>query len=731
MQTSALSPSGRASVVGMTTSWLLGVGVASLLGQVAVLRELAVAAQGSELVSVVALGLWLLGTAAGTAWGRARPARDLAGVAVVVLVAGAASPAGVVAARLGPWALGALPGGDLPLERLGLVVALSVVPLSWLWGWAFQGAATRHVAGGGTLGRAYAVESAGGLVGGALSTGLVRWGVPGLAVSVVAALACALLVMVVTAAPSRKRVAGLVLAGAGVLAASGPVDRGMTALANPGVVASEDTPYGRVTVMLDRGRYAVLENGVLTWESEGAAAEEMAHLAMLAHPAPQEVLVLGGGVSGTVREVRKHRPARVDHVELNGAALALLRRVLPPWAWEGMEGPGVTTVVEDPRRFLERTGTYDVILVDMGEPVNGQTSRFYTREHFSRCAAHLRPGGVLAFRLPGAENLWTPPLTSRTSSIHRALAAVFPETLVVPGATTYLLASTGVLERDPDTLSRRLAERGVSTRAMVPPYIRYLLTNDRVARVEQALRETHAPENTDTRPSCFPFTLVMALSRLVPGLAWWDAQGFMTRWSDWVQQGWWVLVVAVLVVAARRRPVLARSLAVGVAACVGMVVEAVLIVAYQVSRGALYLDLGVLLAAFMGGLAVGALGMDRWARRWPRVPRLLESVALAGALSGVALLSSWVVGAGGGPGLGACVALLALAGAGVAATLAHAGRAGNPEEAARLVAPLYVADLVGGAVGAVAVSLLLLPGLGTAESAGLVSLLALVVALGL
>jgi hypothetical protein len=249
--------------------------------------------------------------------------------------------------------------------------------------------------------------------------------------------------------------------------------------------------------------------------------------------------------------------------------------------------------------------------------------------------------------------------------------------------------------------------------------------------VEQALRETHAPENTDTRPSCFPFTLVMALSRLVPGLAWWDAQGFMTRWSDWVQQGWWVLVVAVLVVAARRRPVLARSLAVGVAACVGMVVEAVLIVAYQVSRGALYLDLGVLLAAFMGGLAVGALGMDRWARRWPRVPRLLESVALAGALSGVALLSSWVVGAGGGPGLGACVALLALAGAGVAATLAHAGRAGNPEEAARLVAPLYVADLVGGAVGAVAVSLLLLPGLGTAESAGLVSLLALVVALGL
>jgi hypothetical protein len=80
----------------------------------------------------------------------------------------------------------------------------------------------------------------------------------------------------------------------------------------------------------------------------------------------------------------------------------------------------------------------------MPEPSSGQTNRFYTRELFASCVRRLAPDGVLGFRLRGAENLWTPPLARRTASIHRALAGVFDDVLLLPGSALIVLATGGI-----------------------------------------------------------------------------------------------------------------------------------------------------------------------------------------------------------------------------------------------------------------------------------------------
>ena len=51
---------------------LFNIGLISLLGQVILLRELAVASYGVELIYLYALGVWLLCTAAGALLGRRR-----------------------------------------------------------------------------------------------------------------------------------------------------------------------------------------------------------------------------------------------------------------------------------------------------------------------------------------------------------------------------------------------------------------------------------------------------------------------------------------------------------------------------------------------------------------------------------------------------------------------------------------------------------------------------------
>ena len=62
------------------------------------------------------------------------------------------------------------------------------------------------------------------------------------------------------------------------------------------------------------------ENGLLLGaENEPQASENLAHLSLLAHPAPRRVLLIGGGFNGVLGEILKHAPDRVDYVELDPA----------------------------------------------------------------------------------------------------------------------------------------------------------------------------------------------------------------------------------------------------------------------------------------------------------------------------------------------------------------------------------------------------------------------------
>jgi len=121
--------------------------------------------------------------------------------------------------------------------------------------------------------------------------------------------------------------------------------------------------------------------------------------------------------------------------------LNLVTRYLPDDIRKSLREPNVHIIFADPRQYLKKSGTYDLILVGMPEPSSGQANRFYTQEFFKQCSAKLNPGGILGFKLRTAENLWTMPLTGRNSSIYSALQSVFPEVLFLPGTTNVVTAS--------------------------------------------------------------------------------------------------------------------------------------------------------------------------------------------------------------------------------------------------------------------------------------------------
>jgi len=262
--------------------------------------------------------------------------------------------------------------------------------------------------------------------------------------------------------------------------------------------------------------------------------------------------------------------------------------------------------------------------------------------------------------------------------------------------------------------------------------VEWLATNERVDELAQQIAAVAVPVNSDARPVCYQYTLMLWLSRFYPALAWLDplaiAEG-RGRAGPWARIGGLALLgLAWLLV---RRPAWRRAVVVGAAGGLGMVAEALLLLAYQARRGVLYQDLGLLLMAFMGGLALGAAAVAARRRREDGMPTgsAADAVSgpapargerwlglqLLGALALAAAGLSWRLRAGSGLELVETAAWLLAFGALTAAVFAHASR--QAEDQARAIGPLYGADLIGGCAGSLAASLLLIPLVGLANTA--------------
>ncbi|MGD8368420.1 MAG: hypothetical protein PVG78_12330 [Desulfobacterales bacterium] len=706
-------------------------GLITLLGQVVLMRELIVAFFGVELVYVLAMGTWLLGSAAGAAIGRREHVPSASTLKGLFVVFSLLLPGLVVFCRALRLLFSAVPGAYLPFGQQMLALGLALLPAALVSGLIFQWAAKRYTAAGKTLAAAYAIESAGGLVGGAAATGLLYLGLQNLTIAVLCALAAAAAAVF---SPHRGDRSRFVFAAAAVgaaallaaLLARHSLDRWMTAWNHPSAVAAKDSPYGRITITGEAGRFALFENGALVFDTEGTEAEAFVHLAALQHPSPKKVLLIGGGVSGHLTEIRKHRPDRIDDVEINPVLLQEARSVLPRAFTDALNAKEVRVIVEDPRRFLAQTADYDLILAVAAEPLSGETNRFYTREFFRACARHLAPSGVFAFPLAAAENLWPRPLIFRNASVHRALSDVFSDILVLPGTVSTVVASNRPLDRRPGPLIRRFEQRRIDARLVSPAYIRYQLTNDRTEEIAALLTAADAPANTDQRPICYPYSLMIWLSQFFPDMI-----------NQLAVEGgtvpiWPVLPVAGLIFFLSRKTVRVRQALLSFSAgFLGMILETLLILQYQVKSGVLYQDIGLLLTAFMAGLAVGAPVMVRTAgsarsggRRRSALGRL---VAAGFGLLGLVIFFGVRAGALGG--LGSVGLLLFVSGFLVSALFAFAGLDTTGEEQGA-VPRLLASDLLGGCAGSVAASLAAIPFLGMDQTAWLVALLGVAGILG-
>jgi spermidine synthase len=167
------------------------------------------------------------------------------------------------------------------------------------------------------------------------------------------------------------------------------------------VLYSGETAYQKVEVLESKafGRSLVLDGKTQSTErDEHIYHEALVHPAMLLHPGPRAVFIAGGGEGGTLREVLAHRSVeRAVMVDLDREVVDLCRRYLPRHHQGSFDDPRVELRHQDAREYLAAcTDSFDVMLMDLVDPMEGGTAYLlYTEEYYRIAKARLQPGGIL------------------------------------------------------------------------------------------------------------------------------------------------------------------------------------------------------------------------------------------------------------------------------------------------------------------------------------------------
>jgi len=144
------------------------------------------------------------------------------------------------------------------------------------------------------------------------------------------------------------------------------------------------------------GRVLTLDGVVQVTERDEFVYHEMlTHLPLLAHGAAKQVLIIGGGDGGILREALRHGIERAVMVEIDGMVIEQCRRHMPAVCGGAFEDPRTELIVGDGVKFMAETRErFDLIVIDSTDPF-GPAEALFGEAFFRNARDRLTERGVL------------------------------------------------------------------------------------------------------------------------------------------------------------------------------------------------------------------------------------------------------------------------------------------------------------------------------------------------
>ncbi|MBN1871003.1 MAG: fused MFS/spermidine synthase [Candidatus Omnitrophica bacterium] len=608
------------------------IGLTAMASQIVIMRELMVVFYGNELSLGVTLACWLFWVSFGSlVVGRPAAARikeKVLAFSVVYIVSAFILPAVILCVRLIPEIYGLSPGEIVGVLPMLLSSFILLMPVCVLGGFAFTlGCETINFTGeqAGEIGYVYILEAIGASIGGIFTTFLFIRMLDPLSIMFFLALldivGAALLLYERKALFRISAILGLAFAFilfSGTASSINKISLKRQWKAN-NLKVSKDSIYGNIVITERDNVSSLFVNGLYSFSQADAKTHEMdAHIALLEHPAPKDVLLIGGSV-GLLQEVLKHPIRRVDYVELDPDIIRVTKTYLDDN--DILSDPRINVISGiDGRLYIKRTEKhYDVVIMVLPEPYTAQINRFYTVEFFKEISRLLDGAGILSFRLSSNPDYMSREQAGFYMTIKETLRAVFKDVKISPGATNYFLSSPreDTLVLDWRILMERLEERGIRTRYAREYYLKSEFSQERIesfnkrlaSEREDAGKSLKRPYdlNRDFRPIAYYYDMILWSSQFNYGLG--NFFSLLDRKRIYFTLSF---IYAAICIPLLFKSVFRKIPHWGIMTCVctsgfaEMSFQVVILISFQILYGYVYYKLGFIMTSYMIGLIAGA-----------------------------------------------------------------------------------------------------------------------------
>lgn len=176
------------------------------------------------------------------------------------------------------------------------------------------------------------------------------------------------------------------------------------------------------------GKVLVLDGFIMLTEKDEYIYHEMVTaVPMAVNPQIRNVLVIGAGDGGTVRELTKYsKIENIDMVEIDKQVVEVCKEFLPQTACR-FDDSRVNLYFEDGLKYVRRKqNLYDLIIVDSTDPF-GPGEGLFTKEFYGSCFKALTDNGIL---INQHESIYYDSYVDMVQRTHKRIAANFPVCMV-------------------------------------------------------------------------------------------------------------------------------------------------------------------------------------------------------------------------------------------------------------------------------------------------------------
>jgi spermidine synthase len=161
------------------------------------------------------------------------------------------------------------------------------------------------------------------------------------------------------------------------------------------------SPYQKIEIYENDslGRILVLDDIVqITERDEFIYQEMMAHVPMLTHPNPKNILIIGGGDGGILREVLKYK--NIDNavmVEIDQIVIDACVEHMPSINNSGdiYNDKRTQLEVRDAFEYIVNTkNKFDVVIIDSTDPI-GPGEKLFSKKFYTALEKTLNPGAIV------------------------------------------------------------------------------------------------------------------------------------------------------------------------------------------------------------------------------------------------------------------------------------------------------------------------------------------------